>query len=353
MEIINGNQSKKMKKIVIIFITTLLLTSCYEDYVKDYYYSAAYVAYQYDLRTFVIGETDKFDISVALAGVIKNDKDRQVNVVIDDSLVMEDISGIIPGSSYFTAFEGMMGKAPFGDLSQGYVTDAIRDAGVSSMSVLPKDYYTVEGIKSMKFVKGSHNAFATIKATDKIKTDPNAFIPYYAIGYRITSADVDTVITSKSFGVVAVRCENKFYGNWYHGGKTLLIDDASSEVISEDVYPFAIPQSDERCYELRTVNANTVITDKVGTKAGKLHLVFDGSTIKISSADGSLPILNMNDAESTHNEAKLLQDREIYLNYKYSNGDGTSTIVSDTLYFRNRIRDGINEWQDENPKNYN
>ena len=35
-----------------------------------------------------------------------------------------------------------------------------------------------------------------------------------------------------------------------------------------------------------------------------------------------------------------------------TDGDGTFTVVRDTLTFRNRIRDGVNEWQDENPKNY-
>ena len=32
--------------------------------------------------------------------------------------------------------------------------------------------------------------------------------------------------------------------------------------------------------------------------------------------------------------------------------DGTVTEVTDTLTFRNRIRDGVNEWQDENPQHY-
>lgn len=30
----------------------------------------------------------------------------------------------------------------------------------------------------------------------------------------------------------------------------------------------------------------------------------------------------------------------------------TVSYVTDTLTFRNRIRDGVNEWQDENPDHY-
>ena len=45
-----------MKYNILVLSALLLLTSCYEDYVRDYDYTAAYAAYQYDLRTFVYGE---------------------------------------------------------------------------------------------------------------------------------------------------------------------------------------------------------------------------------------------------------------------------------------------------------
>jgi hypothetical protein len=58
------------------------------------------------------------------------------------------------------------------------------------------------------------------------------------------------------------------------------------------------------------------------------------------------------DGASTYNQAKLLQNRKIFLNYKYKNAAGNWCYAKDTLTFRNRIRDGVNEWQDENPNNY-
>ena len=48
------------------------LTSCYEDYVKDYDYSGVYLAYQYDLRSFVVGEGMQFKIGAVLDGVIES-----------------------------------------------------------------------------------------------------------------------------------------------------------------------------------------------------------------------------------------------------------------------------------------
>ena len=51
--------------------------------------------------------------------------------------------------------------------------------------------------------------------------------------------------------------------------------------------------------------------------------------------------------------SKLLQNRKLNLEYTVTADDGTRKEVKETLYFRNRMRDGVNEWQDENPENYN
>ena len=40
------------------------------------------------------------------------------------------------------------------------------------------------------------------------------------------------------------------------------------------------------------------------------------------------------------------------LQYTVTDPDGGWTEVSETLHFRNRIRDGVNEWQDEHPEHY-
>jgi len=59
------------------------------------------------------------------------------------------------------------------------------------------------------------------------------------------------------------------------------------------------------------------------------------------------------DGESTYNNTKLLQERKLILKYKFTNTVNTFTYhCTDTLTFRNRIRDGVNEWQDENPSHY-
>ena len=82
----------------------------------------------------------------------------------------------------------------------------------------------------------------------------------------------------------------------------------------------------------------------------KLTLNQDGTITVGKSSSSEINVLP--DGESYFNRSKLLQERKIFLKYKYENGDGTTSFVTDTLTFRNRTRDGVNEWQDENPDNY-
>lgn len=98
---------------ILALLLSFLLTSCYENTAMDYEHTAAYVAYQYDLRTFVIGEGMKFNFTVALGGVVKNTHDRSVQVVIDDALLTDDLSGFSEkATAPFTALDGPTRESP-------------------------------------------------------------------------------------------------------------------------------------------------------------------------------------------------------------------------------------------------
>lgn len=330
----------------------LLAASCYEPYITDYTYSTVYNAFQYDLRTFVVGEGEQFEYTVALAGVLDNTADRNVSVSICDDLVTASIPELIGvDAASFTAYDGLSGKGKFGTVSQSYVSDEVKALGVTAMEPLPSSCYTVSGLDGMKIEKGKWTAKATVKATDEFINNPKAIKPYYAIGFKIESAQADTIPLQKSFEVIAVKIENKYYGNWYHGGKTTVVDNVTGQIIPErcEDYSLVLPQPDDKAYILTTVAPDEVVTNKIGSKSGELHLKFDGENITLSVPD---PTLKISCGACYSNGAKLLQDRKIYLNYSYDNGDGTSSFVSDELTFRNRIRDGVNEWQDLNPENY-
>ena len=316
-----------MKKIIFLFLSALmLLTGCYPDYVRDYDEgTGVYTAYQYDLRSFVMGENESFDFTVALGGVISNDRDRKVKVVLDNSLLTSDLAQLAPEKNYpsFTALNAILGAGSFGNICQKYVTDDVKAAGITALAPLPESYYKVSGLDAMTIKKGRHTAAVTIKATDFIKEDPKVFAPYYALAFRIESADADHLDPEKGFEVIVVRCENKFFGDWKSTSGTAV-------------------------YTMTTKDDKSVYV--TGLAPSKLVFTFnDDNTVSVSSADPSLTIAA--GATASFNGAKLLQDRVINVSFDYTYQGQTQT-VSEEMKFQSRVRDGVLEWQDENPENY-
>jgi hypothetical protein len=143
------------------------------------------------------------------------------------------------------------------------------------------------------------------------------------------------------------------FGNYLHGGVTT-VKDASGTTINTIKYITSRTQGDTKIWQLTTLSPNSVMTngysDKTSTSKKELVLTLNGTNITVGSATGSTNTYEAN-GSNTYNGAKLLQDRKILLNYKYTVGTDTY-YCQDTLTFRNRIRDGVNEWQDENPSHY-
>lgn len=336
-----------MKKIIMFSLALISICGCYEEYVYDYEYTGAYIANQYDLRSFVVGEDDymKIKFGAVVGGMIENTKPRNVYYLMDDYLVNGDLSGF-GTSSPFTAFTGMMGEAPLGKLSQPYVTENVKAAGIDHLEPLPSEYYTLSTNK-ICVDYGAHSGTVTLSLNkDAFLADKNVgVLPYYAVGYRLTDADVDTILVDKSFSIIALKVENTLFGYWYHGGKSETVNDATSMKVTEDTYYTKIPceETSGKVYYLTSSTPYTVSTDYFHNSTGNMILKVDGNEIRVSDEDGRIV-----DLGSTWNNPRLLQDRKIFLNYKYSNGDGTTTFVTDTLTFRNRIRDGISEWYSEN-----
>ena len=343
-----------MRKITALIVSAAALTSCYEPFVKDYDYCSAYFGYQYDMRTFVVGEKESFDVTVCLGGVMQNKMNRSVAVKVDNDLVTEDLSKYAPEGTViedaFTAYDIFTGTTPpFGTIFGNYTVTDFRAGKMKVVKALPSSFYTVEGLAGMTIKEGEHTAVATVKPTEDFFSNSRCTVPYYALGFRLMAADVDSLVAGKNFEIIVVRCENRFYGNWYHGGKSVT-KDAAGNVVSTDEYPFSIPQTDDKIYTLTTDGPYSVTTDKYIQKTGALKLSFDGDSCTISS---DAVTLVPDGRTSGFNGAKLLQDRELYLNYTVRNEDGGTTEVTDTLYFRNRVRDGVSEWRSEDAEDYN
>jgi len=324
-----------MKKIIALIVLIAAMSSCYDDYILDYEYDGVYFPYQVDVRTFVVGEGMKIQVGAALGGVRENDRDRVVNYQIDNSLINSEV------------FDLMKNGAT-------YIKNSI--TGVTALKLLPSNYYTVSDNSKMVIKKGEHAGMVTIKPDSaKFLADAATLAAVYALPLRITTADADTVLKSKNYAVLGLKYENMLFGNYWHGGVTVE-KDADGKVLTTTNYFTSIPSPDSKAWALKTVEPFALTVNGVSGISSsskqemKLTLASNGS-VTVSSLAGATYAVEA-DGTSTFNKAKLLQNRKVFLNYKYKNAAGNWCYAKDTLTFRNRIRDGVNEWQDENPNNY-
>ena len=322
-----------MKKILIFLLLSTVAVSCYKDYIKDFDYSGIYFPYQTDVRTFVVGEGMKIEIGAALGGVRENTKDRTVTFTIDNTLVSPATLALMQVGSQ-------------------YIKDAI--APVTVLNPIPTNYYTLSDNSKIVIKAGQHSGSIVMKVDSaKFVADPNTLFANYAIPLYMVSADADTILESKRSVVIGLKYENMLFGNYWHGGVTT-IKDATGATVSTIPYYTAVDQPENKIWKLKTVAPNALVTngysDQTTTKEEML-LTLDGTNITVSTRVGSTFVVTP-DNTSSFNRAKLLQNRKILLNYKYVNAAGNTCYAQDTLTFRNRLRDGINEWQDENPANY-
>ena len=322
-----------MKKILIVLILGAALVSCYKDYINDFDYNGIYFPYQTDVRTFVVGEGMKIEVGTALGGVRENTKDRVVTFSLDNTLLTPALVLMKVGAQY--------------------IKDAI--VPVTTLLPLPANYYTLSDNSKMVIKTGNHMGSVVVKIDSaKFVADPLALFANYAIPFYINTADADTIIEPKRSAVIGVKYENMLFGNYWHGGVTT-VKDPTGAPLPSILYYTAINQPENKVWKLKTVGPNALVTNGYSdqtTAKEEMLLTLDGANITVSTRVGSTFVVVPNGA-STYNRAKLLQNRKILLNYKYVNAAGNTCTAQDTLTFRNRIRDGVNEWQDENPANYN
>ena len=329
---------KRMKKTYAILAACLCAAACYPDYVGDYEVVAAGFANQSDVRSVVVGEGMSFSTGVALGGVISNDSDRKVSFSTDYSLVDDDL------------------LAGFKVHTFTYIQELTKD--MTSLEPLPAGMYTLttDGKPGVAVIKaGTH--LGQIKVTldsASFLSDVANVKPRYVLPLRLTSADGCSLMDGRETTCIGVRYECLLFGNWWHGGVTV-VTDASGNEVETISYPTEVPQADTKVWSLTTVAPYSVTANAIGSElngsAARMTLTLspDGK-VTVGGVEGQ-SVIPEPDGDSYYNAPRLLQDRKIYLRYKYVSG-GLTYHATDTLTFRNRIRDGVNEWQDENQENY-
>ncbi|MCX6222895.1 MAG: DUF1735 domain-containing protein [Bacteroidia bacterium] len=322
-----------MKNILIVLILAVAMVSCYKGYLNDFDYNGIYFPYQTDVRTFVVGEGMNIEVGAALGGVRENVRDRNVAFSLDNSLITPAILALMKGGDQ-------------------YIKNAV--APVNTLLPLPSNYFTLSNNNKIVIKAGNHMGSVVMKVDSALfLADAKTLYANYAVPFYITSADADTILSTKRSAIIGVKYENMLFGNYWHGGITT-VKSPTGATVSTILYYTAVNQPETKVWKLKTVAPNALVTNGYSdqtTPKDEMKLTLDGNNIIVSTNAGSTFTV-LPDGVSTFNRAKLLQNRKILLNYKYVNAAGNTCYAQDTLTFRNRIRDGVNEWQDENPAHY-
>ena len=140
-----------------------------------------------------------------------------------------------------------------------YISSAC--AQVEHLVPLPADYYPLSNPSRFVIKKGDHNGVINIKPDSvKFLSDPAAIIPTYALGIKVTRADADSLLPDKSTAIIGVKFENMLFGNYRHGGITVIKDPANINVIDTLKYYTQIPVADIKVWTLKTISPNSVVT---------------------------------------------------------------------------------------------
>lgn len=285
---------KIINKTIFLILSIILISACeYEDYQSDYEYSAVYFPKTRIDRSVIVGEYDYIQVGVVLGGKLSNDQEESVTYHLN--------------------------------------TDTVLNSG---LTLLPQAYYSIENslqgrdANTFYIPAGKFQGMIKITLNDIFLNDSASLDGGYALGFELDQTSVDSVLSTKSITVITFKYLSTADAFYYHSG----------EVSSGDSTTAYIPKT----WDLTTtgVGENILETDGLGNFTSgeykcRLEINNDNS-VKIESAEGGLPITSSGDSRYDP------ESRSFFLKYSYTDSINQFHSV-DTLIFRNRIVDGINQ----------
>lgn len=253
-------------KILLAGTAMSLLASCHnqEQIFPDYDGGiTAYFAYQYPVRTIVLGESETFDTSLdnqhkciiygTMGGAYKG-KDVVIDVEVDNTLT---------DNLYFDA------------------------AGANPVKAMPSEYYTLSG--NQLVYGGSHMGGVEVQLTDAFFADPDAIKNTYVIPVKMTNIvkGADQILTGtpaiegdnawrtdasqwkvlpKDYTLFAVKYINEWDGSWLRRGVDTITENGETttdvrhkQYIENDEVMFLTTQTLNSVTFPMTVNVETLV----------------------------------------------------------------------------------------------
>jgi len=279
---------------IFLLLAFVLVSSCeYDDYESDYVYSAVYFPKTRIDRSVIVGEYDYIQVGVVLGGKLSNDREESVTYHMNNDTVLN-----------------------------------------SGLTLLPEAYYSIENSitgrdpNTFYIPMGKFQGMIKITLNDLFLNDSASLDGSYALGFELDQTSVDSVLPAKSVTVITFKYISTADAFYYHSG----------EVTSGDSTTSYIPKS----WDLTTtgVGENILETDGLGNFTGgeyKCRLkINNDNEVHVESAEGGLPITSSGDSRYDP------ESRTFFLKYSFEeNGNQFHSV--DTLKFRNRVVDGVNQ----------
>ena len=275
-----------------IIVPTLYSCEKYEDYTKDYDYSAVYFGSQKPLRTVVAGDEMKLKFGVALAGVRENNREHWANYEIDPDLLSE-----IGGADQF--------------------------------QILPEEYYSLSNEETFIIPPGEVIGDVTLTLASDFLEDADAHKNTYALPVRVTEASVDSILgkdagsNGMDYSVIVIKYMSPYGGDYYHKGVEKELD-GNGEVVNENLF-WDKDLSKNSVMGTTTLGSHSIQTNGIGdSRNGNLNLTVNNEDHTVS-VDYEGP-LNFQEGEGVYDDG----NNAFYLDYSFIAG-GTQYEVTDTL----------------------
>ncbi len=297
----------KYKNCLLLMLLLSMMFSCdpYEDYIVDTVgFTAVYFPYGELPRSAVSGEGLEIKVGAYLGGVKDNNNIEDLTFEIDPTM--------LDGTAY---------------------------------TLLPSDYYTLGSADKITIDKGEFLGLLSVKFDSLRMASDMQLLDYnYALPFRILSASTDSILEGKEETIIPIKLMNTYEGNFYQVGSLKEFFTVDKVLDTAYVYGDHLDGPNTPIRELSSIMMDTVKINGVANRTGDNYSM----KLKVNPEDNSVTIIAdpSSDYQVEENGFSLWDPvkRRFTLKYKYSDG-GKDFEVEEVLTFRNRIRDGINEWR--------
>ena len=325
----------KLFSILTIGILSVMISSCRNQDVEfpDFDYSTVYFAYQYPVRTIVLGEDlydtsldnqHKFEIYATMGGVYSNDKQITIDIAVDNSLT---------NNMFFSAGNPVM------PMPANYYTLA------ANQIKLDKNFQGAVGVQLSEAFFADKNSLKNTYVVPLKMTNVNnadsilSGNPKYSGALRGNPADWD--VLPKDFVLYCVKFINQWHANYLRRGvDQITINGTSKTVVRHKQYVENDELSNLISASLMSNEFPVSVENAEGVKQTcTLLLTFDSSNkITVSTttegytATGSGTFVPKGEKNSWGNK-----DRDVvYLNYNITSNSGVVYATKDTLVVQGR-----------------